>query len=262
MPRLLTYSHVDYATFLVFEGVCRNPKNLSQCVKASAAGPYSSEQLPVMQMLKVVLEAGRGAGDLHRLGFVHNVIKDDNIVVGEDGSYLVDLGLALKKGTTVCWDPRETGDYVYGVDVYMEPHIVECQRQSGVAVAEPSGDWYALGITLVSMLAKGNVSTLLETRPITAKVQCGTVGAVEGLGQLLELLRPQITAVMVKYQQQLRWQGVVRHAEAAAVVGGTLVRVLEGLLLKTGQERWSDVELEREWASMKGQVEALLAAQQ
>jgi hypothetical protein len=267
LPRLLTYSHVSYGSFLVFEGISSKPRNVADAVSDAACSWYGSRQLPLDKILKLHLHASRGLKNLHRLHWCHNDIKPENLVFWEGGAYLIDMGLATVEGDSCSWDPKGhtglgSGGNIHGTELFMEPHVVESQKRDGLALMDSSRDWYALGLTLVFILAKGNISTVLEARGITSKVQQGTVGVAEGVKQLLALLRTQLAAVTARYEQQLEQRGVVQHAEVAAAGGVALEKMLEVLLLMAGQKRWSNDELEQEMAKLEQQVEAVLRTQQ
>jgi serine/threonine protein kinase len=222
-PTLLSYSHASAASYLVFEAVSSNVSNVKNFV--STTDWYNSGQLPMEQILRTSLHATRGLRRLHSLSWVHNDVKPENLVLWEGGAYLVDMGLAAREGECVS---------VRGTELFMEPHLVEYQRQHDVAVIDSSRDWYALGLTLVFILAKGDLRAVDQARLITDCVQRGTLGEAEGLRMLLGLLRRQLAAVKASHEQQLQQGGVLQHAEVAAAAGCLLEKMLEVLLLKGG----------------------------
>ena len=99
--------------------------------------------IPFQEMLRILIDVGKGVGHAHAKGIVHRDLKPDNILVGENGDVKVtDFGLArtvhVDKGFT------NTGEAV-GTPYYMAPEQVRGDEVDGRC------DIYALGIIMYEL---------------------------------------------------------------------------------------------------------------
>jgi eukaryotic-like serine/threonine-protein kinase len=113
------------------------------------------------EMLKVMLEAGRGLAAAHEQGIVHGDFKPGNVLIDARGrARVVDFGLARIERSTAEPDGAET-DPFGGTPAYMAP-----EQHRGEAPT-PASDQYGYCLTLFEMLT--------DTRPF-AEARAKEVG--------------------------------------------------------------------------------------
>jgi len=110
-------------------------------------GPSLTEQLAhhplsVSETMRIAGQLGEALAYLHDNGVTHRDIKPGNVLLGQHGATLSDLGIALDEHST---HVTETGQLV-GTAAYMAPEQVR-----GLAVG-PRADIYALGLVLLQCL--------------------------------------------------------------------------------------------------------------
>ncbi|WP_434381719.1 serine/threonine protein kinase [Melittangium boletus] len=102
---------------------------------------------------RVLLPLTRALGQVHVAGVVHRDVKEANIVVRqEDGRpVLVDFGSAAYEGS-----PRLTQRLPPGTPEYRSPEMLRFAREweGEPYVSRPSDDWWALGVTLYTLLTR------------------------------------------------------------------------------------------------------------
>lgn len=102
------------------------------------------ERLESAEVVRVVLEIGRGLDALHAAGLVHRDVKPSNILLDEHGTAtLTDFGLARGPAYTVLTQPG----MVMGTIDYLAPELVRGES------ATPASDLYALGCVAFECLA-------------------------------------------------------------------------------------------------------------
>ena len=87
-------------------------------------GSLADAELPASAALDVLIDAARGAHDLHEVGVIHRDIKPSNILLEGGRGLVADLGLAL------VWEPgvTTTGVGPIGSVRYMEPDVIYGER--------------------------------------------------------------------------------------------------------------------------------------
>ena len=255
LPRLYCQWHGSKNSFLVFEAVSSSPRDLSKLVKAcAAAAGAGSKHLPLQQMLRILLDASRGLRDLHDCGLCHCDTKPENMLPGKGRTCLIDMGLVLDKGAHL-WGGWQ------GTRLYMDPVILLWHREEWDLLMEGSYDYFSLGLVFVYMLALGDEAVVKEALGIATRVQHG-MEYERGEQQLWELLGQELAAVMEQCEQQLQQEGIAKTGELLGMLEDGVKRMVAGLLLKEGQQRWSNQELEGMVAGFAkaGQAAAAISA--
>jgi serine/threonine-protein kinase len=102
-----------------------------------------SGPLPLPEVVRVATEVGAALDALHALELVHRDVKVSNVLVRDDGAYLLtDFGLAKGRAYTVLTRPGQ----VMGTLDYLAPELIRGE------VATAASDVYALGCTLYECL--------------------------------------------------------------------------------------------------------------
>ena len=96
--------------------------------------------LPVDDAVAVLQVLARALAHAHRRGVMHRDIKPENVLLGEDGLFLADFGIARPLAQAL--DAHLTGEeFVMGTPAYMAP-----EQATGDAMADHRADLYALGV--------------------------------------------------------------------------------------------------------------------
>ena len=114
------------------------------------AGPTLAERLreqggplPLAEAIETALTIAKAMAYAHAHGVIHRDLKPGNIILGEDGPKVMDLGIAREMDSQAV-----TTTYAFmGTPLYAAP---EAQL---VAQAGPAADRYSLGVILYEMLA-------------------------------------------------------------------------------------------------------------
>lgn len=119
--------------------------------------------LPLRQAVDIVLAIAQALLYAHNQGIVHGDVKPHNMMVGESGVKLADLGLARSLS-----HPDELRNHeprrAWGTPKYMAPELARGQSRS------PATDIYSLGATLYHMLTGRAPFTGSDPREILRKV--------------------------------------------------------------------------------------------
>jgi serine/threonine protein kinase/tetratricopeptide (TPR) repeat protein len=100
-------------------------------------------------LLDVLRQLAEGLANLHASGKLHRDVKPSNILVERGGRVvLLDFGLAIDKG--------EHTTEAAGTPAYMSP-----EQHRGEPLTEAS-DWYAFGVVLFELLARGRTTPELD----------------------------------------------------------------------------------------------------
>jgi serine/threonine-protein kinase len=102
------------------------------------------QELPIDEIIDLVIQICHGLGKAHQSGVIHRDIKPSNIVIGSDGRpRLLDFGLAAIKGDTHI---TRTGSTL-GTVGYMSPEQVQGRE------VDHRSDLFSLGVVLYEMIA-------------------------------------------------------------------------------------------------------------
>ncbi|WP_344106026.1 serine/threonine-protein kinase, partial [Myceligenerans crystallogenes] len=165
-----------------------------------AATPWlASEYLPWPNLADVVRENGplpepavrelalglaEALAAIHRAGLVHRDVKPSNILIGEDGPRLIDLGIVTDPdGPTLTYSQE-----VLGTPQYMSP-----EQALGLPVTAASDIW-----SLGAVVYAAATGTALFGRGAPPEVTYRVVHARPLLGALAEGLRPLVRACVAK----------------------------------------------------------------
>jgi serine/threonine-protein kinase len=149
----------------------------------------------------------------HALGIVHRDVKPDNIIVGRDGAYLLDFGIA--RAVALSGTDRLTRSGVaVGTSHYMSPEQI-----MAVEDPDPRSDLYSLGCVLFECLAgrppyhhpnEVRVLQLHQTAPIP------------NLHQVAPAVSEQVAAAIARAlakRPEDRWQTATAFGAALAGTG-------------------------------------------
>jgi serine/threonine protein kinase len=236
LPRLYHHLHGDTQTVLVFEAVSSRPQNLAQRVRACAAAVDGSQHLPLGDMIGIQGDLAEGLQDMHSLDWCHADVKAENMVLGEDRAYLVDLGLARKVGEGLI-----KGRCV-GTAGYIDPLMVWYAGKRWPLKMAACFDWWSAGMVLVYMLVKGNDQRFDEVAEIAAEY-CPIAEGFTRLDRVRKVLEPEVASVVGRFEQELWQQGKLQQGMQLVGVREGLLHMVEGLLQRSTEYRWSHVEV-------------------
>lgn len=92
-----------------------------------------------------------GLSYLHKIGIIHRDIKEDNILIGDDGHVrITDFGCSKIFNTNIPVSNRTTSSYT-GTPLYMSPCIKSGKEYSFDV------DWFELGVTLIKLMSYNNL---------------------------------------------------------------------------------------------------------
>jgi tRNA A-37 threonylcarbamoyl transferase component Bud32/tetratricopeptide (TPR) repeat protein len=95
----------------------------------------------------ILIDLARALGYAHRRGVIHRDVKPENVLLGEDGVFLMDFGVAKPVVPTA--DPQLTAaGFVVGTPTYMAP-----EQAGGESGADHRADLYSLGVLGYELLA-------------------------------------------------------------------------------------------------------------
>ena len=224
IPRLLNHSHSSSSSILVFEAVSHSPQNLQDrviaCAAANGNGP---KHIPLLQMLSVVRRVSGAMWDLNRKRWCHGDIKPPNIAMGDEGAFVIDLGMAMKMGTHL-------RGYLLGSPWYVHPEIEYGSKHGEDVVLGFGHDYFSLGLVLAFMLVRGDERRVLKLREIATRVRCGC-DYNEAQRGVVQVLGQESKAVVLAHEQQLQQEGLLQPGMAGDVLLG-LVELVSSLLLK------------------------------
>ena len=133
--------------------------------------------LPEQQVRKIALQLCDGLEYLHANQIIHRDIKPSNIILQEDGTVrLIDFGAARIADSSVTQDTR-----ILGTPGYAPP------EQYGFAATDYRSDYYALGMTLQTLL--GNQHRRSITRAIRRCVELDPERRISSAEELRKLLQ-------------------------------------------------------------------------
>ena len=254
IPRLLNESHGPDCSILVFEAVSHKPQNLHKRVMACAAAVgKGSKHMPLLEILSVVRRVMGGIWSLNHKRWCHGDIKPPNIAMGDDGAYVVDLGVAEKVGTHLRGSMIGTRDYSHPE---IELGYVGCMD----VVLQFGHDFFSLGLVLAFMLVRGDEFRVQQLR-LVAGGGSRLLGVVAGsrvrlgmdyshaLGGVVELLGQEIKAVVQAHEEQLQKEGLLQQ--------GTAVEVRQGLVDLVAQLLLEDVRQTRDVVAIMRMLDRL-----
>lgn len=143
-PNIATYHHhfsENGLLFLVME----------YCAGGSLRGVLAGKKVPTTDAMRWTLALAEALETVHKAGVIHHDIKPDNILFTDNGAIKIsDFGIANTGGGTLA---------------YMSPEALAWDRRS---VRDARVDVYALGVTLMEMLAGRNPFFCLSPEQILA----------------------------------------------------------------------------------------------
>src|SRR5699024_2538694 len=124
-----TYQHRTYLVMSLIRG-------------STLAEQLAHSSFPLRDTLRLTGELGDALAYLHEMGITHRDIKPGNVLLGQHGATLSDLGIAIDEHSP---HVTQTGQLV-GTAAYMAPEQVR-----GLSVG-PRADIYSLGLVLLECL--------------------------------------------------------------------------------------------------------------
>jgi hypothetical protein len=172
------------------------------------------------------------------MGWCHGDVKAENMVLGEDRTYLVDLGLARKVGE--CLNKR-----AWGTAGYIDPLIMWYARTDEDLNMAARFDWWSAGMVLVYMLVRGDYTQFDRVAKIAAGyyLAAADYASFMRLEKVREILEPEVAAVVAPIEQKLWQRGKLQQGVKLVAVREGLLRMVEGLLQGRQENRWSGVEV-------------------
>jgi serine/threonine-protein kinase len=174
------------------------------------AGP-----LPVRDALLVARDLTDALAHAHSRGVVHRDVKPANILLGDEGAYLMDFGFARPPlAVAGQGSPGEHG-WIIGTPDYVSPEQVEAKR-----AADWRSDFFSLGCVMFEMLAGWPPFSGAGSARATMKRRLDTAAAD------IRSLRPEVPADIA---------GIVRcnlevHPSARFATAGFLRAAIDGAL--------------------------------
>ena len=104
--------------------------------------------MPVVEALRVAMDATEALVHAHAQGVVHRDIKPDNVLLSGDHAIVVDFGIAKAVGTARLSDTLTSEGTSLGTPAYMSP-----EQAAGDGEIDHRADLYAVGALLFEMLA-------------------------------------------------------------------------------------------------------------
>jgi serine/threonine protein phosphatase PrpC len=102
-------------------------------------------RMPLAEGVDIGVKIGRALYALHRMRIIHRDVKPENILLGDDGLRLIDLGAARLPGIE-----EAPGEDIPGTPSYMAPELFAGER------GDERSDVYAFGVTLYRLLSGGH----------------------------------------------------------------------------------------------------------
>jgi hypothetical protein len=153
--------------------------------------------------------------------------------MGDEKAYLVDLGLARKVGE---------GLEAQRVGGYRDPLIELYARMKRNLAMAPCFDWWSAGMVLVYMLVRGDDYLFGEVAEDAAEYS-PSAGGFMRLDRVRQVLKPEVAAVVGRFEQELWQQGKLQQGVQLVAVREGLLLMVEGLLQRSPKYRWSGVEV-------------------
>jgi hypothetical protein len=186
-------------------------------------------------MVRIQAHLAQGLQIMHSMGWCHCDVKPDNMVMGDDKAYLVDLGLARKVGEGL--KKQRVGSLAYA-----DPHIMQYARMKQNLNMAACFDWWSAGMVLVYMLVRGDYNLFAEVQRLAAEYS-SSAGGFTRLDRVRQVLEPEVAAVVGRFEQELWQQGKLQQGVKLVAVREGLLLMVEGLLQRTTKYRWSGVEV-------------------
>src|SRR5438093_9789946 len=144
----------------------------------------------------------------HGAGLAHRDIKPDNIVLGETGATLVDLGIARAIATS--GEDRVTrSGFVVGTEEYMSP-----EQAAGVPDVDGRTDLYSLGVVLFEAMAGRPPFSSVSAAAVLDMHQHQKPPDIRSLRRdVPKALSPVLARALAK-QREERWQTAGEMASA------------------------------------------------
>ncbi|MEO0481319.1 MAG: protein kinase [Planctomycetota bacterium] len=158
-------------------------------------------------------DVARALDAAHRAGVVHRDVKPDNILLDDGRAYLVDFGLAK----SVHDQTLTKANAVPGTLSYLAPELLA--RGSGAAMLSPASDLYALGVSIVEVVARRPLFDVTEPEHLIARI-------LDSDPEPMRLDR-RFRSLELVTQKCLRKSPGARY-QSAAEVADDLDRVLRG----------------------------------
>jgi serine/threonine protein kinase len=185
------------------------PFLVSELMHGGTLRSWMSEARPWREVLRMLIQVGRGLHAAHQRGLVHRDIKPENVLIGADGQPRVaDFGLALVPSPL---SYHESHQPIAGTPRYMAPEQMRGER------VEPASDQFSFCVMAFE--------ALYGAFPFEGATSADVLGAIEAEALRTPPARHPAAAALPALRRGLRASAAARHPSMAELLE-TLDRLL------------------------------------
>jgi serine/threonine protein kinase len=175
------------------------PFLVSELMHGGTLRSWMSEARPWREVLRMLIQVGRGLHAAHQRGLVHRDIKPENVLIGADGQPRVaDFGLALVPSPL---SYHESHQPIAGTPRYMAPEQMRGER------VEPASDQFSFCVMAFE--------ALYGAFPFEGATSADVLGAIEAEALRTPPARHPAAAALPALRRGLRASAAARHPSMA-----------------------------------------------